>query len=80
MTRTVTGALDKYTPKISTRSLPHPAIDEEMKKKMEEVRRIRTLIANGISFRMNKRTPIRLRSELREKWKEKKERPCGGSW
>ena len=29
--------------------------------------------ANGINFRENERTLIRLRSELREKWREKKE-------
>ena len=32
MTRAVTEALDKHTPKISTRTLPHPKIHEEMKK------------------------------------------------
>ena len=72
MTRTVTESLDRHTPKIGTRTLPHPAIDEEMKK-MEEAGRIRTFHAKGINFRENKRILTRLRLELREEWREKRE-------
>ena len=36
VTKTETEALDRYTPKIKTRTLPHPEIDEEMKTKMED--------------------------------------------
>ena len=35
--------------------------------------KIKNLLANGIYFRENKRTLIRLRTELREKWKEKRD-------
>ena len=73
VTRIVTEALDKYTPRIKSRTLPHPEIDEEIKSKTKEVGKIKNLLANGIYFRENKRTLIRLRTELREKWKEKRD-------
>ena len=73
ITKIVIDAIELCTPKIKARTLPYPEIDEDMLEKIREVNGGKTLIYNGIKFMENKRKLNRLREELREKWKEKRE-------
>ena len=64
--------MDKCVPKIRARKLPHPEIDQETRTMMEEARRIKIQMVNGVEFVNNKRRLIVLRERIKERWVVKK--------
>ena len=53
--------------KIKMRRLPHPTIDEETKKMMEDAKRYMMLKANGINYGLNRRRLLEVRERIRER-------------
>ena len=58
LTGAIKKAMEKCVPKIRTRKLPHPEIDQETRTMMEKARRIKIRMVNELDFVNNKRRLI----------------------
>ena len=67
LTRAINEAVDRCVTKIRARKMLHPAIDQETRSMMEEAKRIKIQMVNGVDYVNNRRLAI-LREIIKEEW------------
>ena len=68
----INGAIETCVPKIKARTLQHPEIDRETRSMIEEARRTKVQMVNGIDYVNNRRRLTALRERIRERCTEKR--------
>ena len=71
VTEAIKEAIDRRVPKIRSRTLPHPKIDEETKNMMKEAEMLKMLMAMKVNYAINRRKLIALRELIRERERER---------
>ena len=71
VTSAMTTAMDKCTPKIRHRTLPHPKIDNDLQTLLTRASRLCVLAASGVNYKENKRRLTNLRQEIVLAWTQR---------